>query len=78
MVSLFNYAHPTDEGRTVSMQDLDNVDGSGVKSVRSVESIEKRAVKAFAKYLSHDVGCVYEKTTPAWLSKRTLTRKLRI
>ena len=46
--SFSKYIHPTDEGRIVSMQALDNVDGiltdpGGVESVRSDESVEKRA-----------------------------------
>ena len=41
---LFKYIHPTDEGRIVSMQALDNVDGiltaqGSVESVRSDESV---------------------------------------
>jgi hypothetical protein len=48
--SFSKYIHRTDEGRIVSMQALDNVDGiltdqGGVESVRSVESGEKRAGK---------------------------------
>ena len=48
--SFSNYIHPTDEGRIVSMQALDNVDGiltaqGGVESVRSVGSAEERAAK---------------------------------
>jgi hypothetical protein len=48
--SFSNYIHPTDEGRIVSMQALDNVDGiltaqSSVESLRSDESIEKRGRK---------------------------------
>ena len=46
--------HPTDEGRIISMQALDNVDGiltaqGGVDSARSSESVKKRAHKAVAK-----------------------------
>jgi hypothetical protein len=48
--SFSKYIHPTDEGRIVSMQALDNVDGiltdpGGAESVGSVESVEKRAGK---------------------------------
>ena len=48
--SFSKYIHPTDEGRIVSMQALDNVDGiltdqGGVESVRSVESGEKGSAK---------------------------------
>jgi integrase len=48
--SFSNYIHATDEGRLVSMQALDNVDGiltvdSSVESVRSVESVEVKPVK---------------------------------
>ena len=45
-----NYIHPTDEGRIVSMQALDNVDGiltaqGGVERVRSDGSAKKHARK---------------------------------
>ena len=45
-----NYIHPTDEGRIVSMQALDNVDGiltaqGGVEDVRSDGSAKNRARK---------------------------------
>jgi len=48
--SFSNYIHPTEEGRTVSMQALDNVDGiltaqGSVESVRSNESVKKRSRK---------------------------------
>jgi hypothetical protein len=47
--SFSNYIHPTDEGRIVSMQALDNVDGiltaqDSVDGVRSDQSVKKRAV----------------------------------
>ena len=46
--SFSNYIHPTDEGRIVSMQALDNVDGistaqGSVDGVRSNESVKKRS-----------------------------------
>jgi len=46
--SFSNYIHPTDEGRIVSMQALDNVDGiltaqGSVDGVRNDESVKKRA-----------------------------------
>ena len=48
--SFSNYIHPTDEGRIVSMQALDNVDGiltaqGNVDSVSAEESIKKRRRK---------------------------------
>ena len=48
--SFSNYIHPTDEGRIVSMQALDNVDGiltarDGVEVVRSDGSAKTRARK---------------------------------
>ena len=48
--SFSRYIHSTDEGRIVSMQALDNIDGiltaqGSVGSVRSVESVEKRLRK---------------------------------
>jgi hypothetical protein len=48
--SFSNYIHPTDEGRIVSMQALDNVDGiltaqGGVEGVRSDGSAKKHARK---------------------------------
>ena len=48
--SFSNDIHPTDEGRIVSMQVLDNVDGiltaqDGVERVRSDGSVKKRARK---------------------------------
>jgi hypothetical protein len=48
--SFSNYIHPTDEGRIVSMQALDNVDGiltaqGSVDGVRSNESVKKRSRK---------------------------------
>jgi hypothetical protein len=48
--SFSNYIHPTDEGRIVSMQALDNVDEiltaqGNVDSVRGDESIKKRGRK---------------------------------
>jgi len=48
--SFSNYIHPTDEGRTVSMQALDNVDGilttqGSVEGVGKVESVKKRLRK---------------------------------
>jgi hypothetical protein len=48
--SFSNYIHPTDEGRIVSMQALDNVDGiltahGGVEDVRSDGSAKKNARK---------------------------------
>jgi len=46
--SFSNYIHPMDEGRIVSMQALDNVDGNltaqgGVERVRSDVSAKKQA-----------------------------------
>ena len=48
--SFSNYIHPTDEGRIVSMQALDNVDGiltaqGGVDGVCSDQSVKKRSPK---------------------------------
>ena len=48
--SFSNYIHPTDEGRIVSMQALDNVDGiltaqGGAEGVRSDRSAKKHARK---------------------------------
>jgi hypothetical protein len=48
--SFSNYIHPTDEGRIVSMQALDNVDGiltaqGSVDGVRSDQSVKKRSRK---------------------------------
>ena len=52
--SFSNYIHPTDEGRIVSMQALDNVDGiltaqGSVDGVRSDESIKRRGRKPLAQ-----------------------------
>jgi len=48
--SFSNYIHPSEKGRIVSMQKLDNVDGiltaqGGVDGVRSDGSAKKRARK---------------------------------
>ncbi|HEX5832477.1 MAG TPA: hypothetical protein VFY34_01415, partial [Pyrinomonadaceae bacterium] len=48
--SFSSYIHPTEEGRIVSMQVLDNVDGiltaqGGVEDVRSDGSVEEPAAK---------------------------------
>lgn len=48
--SFSNYIHPTEEGRIVSMQALDNVDGiltapGNVDSVLSNQSVKKRSRK---------------------------------
>jgi hypothetical protein len=48
--SFSNYIHPTDEGRIVSMQALDNVDGiltaqGSFETVRGDQSVKKRARK---------------------------------
>ena len=48
--SFSNYIHPTDEGRIVSMQALDNVDGNltaegNGDGVRRDESVKKRSRK---------------------------------